>query len=66
MKPYGVRMSFRPGCPCCNTRNLHCYRPRSKATRKALTVKNGKRSAKKVERRKVKRELYMEAHDADD
>lgn len=58
MKPYGVRMSFRPGCACCNTRDLHNFKPKSANARSALTVKNGKRAPKKQERKRAKQEAY--------
>lgn len=48
MKPYGVRMSHRPGCVCCNTSDLHHYR---NGKGKNQGAKAAKRAAKKRARR---------------
>jgi len=51
MRPYGVEMSHRPGCPCCNSKHLHKHRPKGGTTQAAKYVK---RSAKKAERSRAR------------
>lgn len=48
MKPYGVKMSPRPGCVCCNTSDLHHHR---NGKGKTEAQRNAKRAAKKRARR---------------
>lgn len=53
MRPYGVKMSQRPGCSCCSTRHFHCYKI---GRAPSQNVKRAKRSAKKIERQGWKRD----------
>ena len=52
MQPYGVELSFRPGCACCNSKHFHHYRAKNSAF-----VLFAKRSAKKSERVRAKNEI---------
>ena len=47
-------LSPRPGCPCCTMKYMHGYRPKGGHS---VSVKNVKRSGKKVVRRKVRQYL---------
>jgi hypothetical protein len=54
VKPYGVKLSHRPGCACCNTRDLHHFRPGRALT---LAERASKRAAKKKERARGNKEI---------
>jgi hypothetical protein len=56
MKPYGVRMNWRPGCICCTLSDYHHYR----GVKQSAMVKTSKRAAKKRERQKAKRAIRKE------
>ena len=54
MKPYGAKMSYRPGCVCCNTADYHHYRIGRCPSEE---VKKAKRAAKKRARREGNKEI---------
>lgn len=51
-----MRMSYRPGCPCCNSKHLHANR-----ARKSATDRNALRNAKRRARAEGKREIQEAA-----
>jgi len=57
MRPYGVKMSYRPGCACCNTKDLHFFRGLALTETQTAAKRAAKKRARLAGKYEIKQQL---------